>query len=111
MLCAQDELGLGEDSAGLWELPHDASIGLDISNYLKLDDHIIDIELTPNRGDCASILGVAREVCLAKQNIFFPGGYTPGHQRSVWLRRCTTPVERTVSRVDDEERIHSVEVR
>ena len=47
MLCAQDELGLGEDSSGLWELPHDASIGLDISSYLKLDDHIIDIDLTP----------------------------------------------------------------
>tara|TARA_B100000963_G_scaffold222041_1_gene193553 strand:- start:721 stop:3078 length:2358 start_codon:yes stop_codon:yes gene_type:complete len=62
MLCAQDELGLGEDSAGLWELPRDASIGLDISTYLDLDDHIIDIDLTPNRGDCLSILGIAREV-------------------------------------------------
>ena len=62
MLCAQDELGLGEDSAGLWELPLDAPIGEDLSNYLELNDNIIDIDLTPNRGDCLSLRGVSREI-------------------------------------------------
>ena len=62
MLCAQDELGLGDDSAGLWELPLDAPIGEDLSNYLELNDNIIDIDLTPNRGDCLSLRGMSREI-------------------------------------------------
>ena len=62
MLCAQDELGLGEDSAGLWELPDDIPLGLDIVTYLDLDDNVIDVDLTPNRGDCLSIIGIAREM-------------------------------------------------
>ncbi len=62
MLCAQDELGLGDDSAGLWELPLDAPIGEDLSNYLELNDNIIDIDLTPNRGDCLSLRGISREI-------------------------------------------------
>ena len=62
MLCAQDELGLGEDGSGLWELPEDAEVGCDLVEFLELDDNIIEVDLTPNRGDCLSILGLAREV-------------------------------------------------
>ena len=62
MLCAQDELGLGDDASGLWELPSDASVGVDLIEYLDLDDMIIEVDLTPNRGDCLSIRGLAREV-------------------------------------------------
>lgn len=62
MLCSEKELGLAESSQGIWELPQDASVGMDVRQYLSLDDHIIDIELTANRGDCLSIAGVAREV-------------------------------------------------
>lgn len=62
MLCAQTELQLGEDDGGLWELPEDASVGTDLRQYLKLDDKVIEIDLTPNRGDCLSIRGLAREV-------------------------------------------------
>lgn len=62
MICSESELGLAETSAGIMELPQDAPIGEDIRQYLKLDDVVIDIELTPNRGDCLSILGIAREV-------------------------------------------------
>ena len=62
MLCSAVELGLGEDAGGLIELPAQAPIGASLRDYLQLDDHVIDIELTPNRGDCLSVIGVAREV-------------------------------------------------
>lgn len=62
MLCSAVEIGLAEQSDGLLALPADAPIGSDIRDYLQLDDQVIDIDLTPNRGDCLSILGVAREV-------------------------------------------------
>ncbi len=62
MLCSEKELGLAESSDGLMELPSDAPVGKDIREYLGLEDHIIEIELTPNRGDCLSVAGIAREV-------------------------------------------------
>ena len=62
MLCAQTELQLGDDDDGLWELPVDASVGSDLTDYLELNDNIIEVDLTPNRGDCLSIRGLAREV-------------------------------------------------
>ena len=62
MLCAQTELQLGDDDDGLWELPVDANVGVDLKDYLDLDDNIIEVDLTPNRGDCLSIRGLAREV-------------------------------------------------
>ncbi|MCZ6723673.1 MAG: phenylalanine--tRNA ligase subunit beta [Gammaproteobacteria bacterium] len=62
MLCSAVELNLGEDSDGILELPADAPVGVSIVEYLALDDNIIDIDLTPNRGDCLSLAGVAREV-------------------------------------------------
>ncbi|HSB98001.1 MAG TPA: phenylalanine--tRNA ligase subunit beta [Spongiibacteraceae bacterium] len=62
MLCAAAELGLAEQSDGLLELPADAPVGADIRSYLQLDDRVIEVGLTPNRADCLSIAGVAREV-------------------------------------------------
>ena len=62
MLCAEDELGLSEDHGGIMELAADAPVGVDIREYLNLNDQIIDVDLTPNRGDCLSIAGMAREV-------------------------------------------------
>ncbi|MFT6011563.1 MAG: phenylalanyl-tRNA synthetase beta chain, partial [Candidatus Azotimanducaceae bacterium] len=67
MLCAQAELQLGDDDSGLWELPVDAPVGVDLVQYLDLDDNIIDVDLTPNRGDCLSIRGLAREVGVLNQ--------------------------------------------
>ena len=64
MLCSADELGLAEKSDGILELPTDAKVGQDIRDFLSLDDAIIDVDLTPNRGDCLSIQGVAREVAV-----------------------------------------------
>ncbi|MFO1429022.1 MAG: phenylalanine--tRNA ligase subunit beta [Candidatus Competibacteraceae bacterium] len=62
MLCSARELGLEESSEGLLELPADSSPGEDLRRLLCLDDRIIDIDLTPNRGDCLGMAGVAREV-------------------------------------------------
>ena len=62
MLCAGEELGVDIPSDGLMELPADAPVGQDIREYLQLNDFIIDVDLTPNRGDCLSIAGLAREV-------------------------------------------------
>src|SRR5690554_2802036 len=62
MLCSARELGLSQDHAGLLELPVDAFIGTDIRSYLDLDDTVFTLKLTPNRADCLSIRGVAREV-------------------------------------------------
>ena len=62
MLCSAKELGISDESSGLLELPADAPVGTDIRTYLDLDDHIIEIKMTPNRADCLSMLGVAREV-------------------------------------------------
>ena len=62
MLCGADELGLSETRDGLMELPSDAPVGADLREYLDLDDAIIEIDLTPNRGDCFGLRGIAREV-------------------------------------------------
>lgn len=67
MICSESELGLVETSDGIMELPADAPIGADFREYMHLNDTIIDIDLTPNRGDCLSILGVAREIAAANR--------------------------------------------
>lgn len=68
MLCSAEELGLDEKSSGIIELPADAPVGSDLRAYLMLDDNIFDIDLTPNRADCFSVAGVAREMA-AKNNL------------------------------------------
>lgn len=62
MLCAEAELGLADSSDGLMELPNDAPVGESVYEWLKLDDSTIEVDLTPNRSDCLSISGLAREV-------------------------------------------------
>ena len=62
MLCSGRELGLGDDHEGILELPADAPVGQDIRQYLDLDDQIFVIKLTPNKADCLSLIGIAREV-------------------------------------------------
>ncbi len=62
MLCSEKGLGIGEDAAGILLLPPDAPLGADLVPYLGLDDWIIEAEVTPNRPDCLSVVGVAREV-------------------------------------------------
>src|SRR5690606_36985323 len=62
MLCSEAELGLAEESDGLMPLPSDAPLGTNVTDYLKLQDAVIDVDLTPNRSDCLSMAGLAREV-------------------------------------------------
>ncbi|MCD8505118.1 MAG: phenylalanine--tRNA ligase subunit beta [Burkholderiaceae bacterium] len=62
MLCSAKELGLSQDHSGLMSLPDSLGIGADLRNALSLDESILTLKLTPNRADCLSILGVAREV-------------------------------------------------
>jgi phenylalanyl-tRNA synthetase beta chain len=66
MLCAKEELGLEKEEDGIWLLPQEAPIGCPLKEYLKLNDEILVVELTPNRGDCLSMHGVAREVAALK---------------------------------------------
>ncbi|PIE45566.1 MAG: phenylalanine--tRNA ligase subunit beta [Gammaproteobacteria bacterium] len=65
MLCSESELGLAEKASGLMSLPSEMTVGQDIREALDLDDEIINIDLTPNRGDCLSMIGVARELAVA----------------------------------------------
>jgi len=72
MLCSSKELGMGEGVDGLMALPVDAPIGKDIREYFWLDDQSIELSLTPNRGDCLGIAGIAREVgtlCKSKVKV------------------------------------------
>ncbi len=62
MICSESELGMADNSEGISELDAAAPIGQNIREYLNLDDNIIELDITPNRGDCFSVLGVAREV-------------------------------------------------
>jgi len=64
MLCSEKELGLAADAHGLMELAADAPVGVDIRDYLSLNDNIIEVDLTPNRADCLSVEGIAREVAV-----------------------------------------------
>ena len=62
MLCSAKELGLADTSSGILELPSDAPVGKDVRDYLALDEMILELNVTPNRGDAMSVIGVAREV-------------------------------------------------
>ena len=62
MLCSAKELGLSTDAEGIMELTAQAPVGTDLREFLALDDQLITLKLTPNRGDCLSLLGIAREV-------------------------------------------------
>ncbi|WOE30397.1 MULTISPECIES: phenylalanine--tRNA ligase subunit beta [unclassified Acinetobacter] len=72
MLCGASEIDLEDKIDGLLELPVDAPVGVDIREYLDLDDHVIDISITPNRGDCFSIRGIAREIGVINQITLTP---------------------------------------
>ena len=73
MLCSESELGLSDEADGIMQLPEDAPIGENFRDYLNLDDNCIDLDLTPNRGDCLGIRGIAREVgVINKINVEVP---------------------------------------
>lgn len=65
MLCSQKELDIGDDHHGIIELPESVNIGENIANIFKIDDPVIEISITPNRGDCLSVYGIARDLAVA----------------------------------------------
>ena len=64
MLCSESEMGISDSHEGIIELDSKAKIGDNVREVLDLDDQIIELDITPNRGDCFSVLGVAREACV-----------------------------------------------
>lgn len=86
MLCSEAELGLGADRSGLLALPENLTPGETLHTALSLSDHVLEIGLTPNRADCLSIIGIAREVAG------FDGG---------GLKRPEVPLPQTGGRIDD----------
>jgi phenylalanyl-tRNA synthetase beta chain len=65
MLVSERELGLGEDHAGILDLPDDAPVGVPYAQWAGLDDPLIDVSVTPNRGDCFAVRGIARDLAAA----------------------------------------------
>jgi phenylalanyl-tRNA synthetase beta chain len=65
MLLSAREMGLGEDHSGIIDLPEDAPIGMSYAAWARLDDPLIEISVTPNRGDCFSVRGIARDLAAA----------------------------------------------
>src|SRR5271168_3157360 len=67
MLCSARELGLGDEYEGIMELPEALSLNRDVREALDLDDTILDVNATPNRGDCMSVFGIARDYTAARE--------------------------------------------
>ena len=86
MLCSARELGLSEDQSGLLVLARDAPIGQNIRTYLDLDDVYLTLKMTPNRGDCLSMIGVARDLSAATRAALRIPAVSP------------TPISGTISR-------------
>ncbi len=108
MLCSARELALSEDHSGLMALPADAPVGEDIRSYLALDDKLFTLKLTPNRADCLSLKGVAREVgALTGATVTLPSvrevGITSDRRREVVLdapAACPRYCGRVVTGID-----------
>ena len=108
MLCSARELGLSDDAGGLLELPSDAPPGTLLIDYLQLQDHVIEVDLTPNRGDCLSMLGVAREIAVLLYTPLLPqniSSITPtiAAQREVRLQApadCPRYLGRVIEGID-----------
>lgn len=77
MLCSAKELETSEDASGLWDLPADAPVGEDLRSWLGLEDSCIEVDLTPNRGDCLSVAGIAREVGVLNRTPVTPPALEP----------------------------------
>ena len=89
MLASAKELGLAESSSGILELPADAPLGVGLREYLDLDESVLDLSVTPNRGDAMSVLGIARELAaLAATAIAGPaiGPVSPAHAERLPVR-------------------------
>lgn len=110
MLCSADELGLGKDSAGIIELPASARVGQLVGAVLGLDDVLFDINITPNRGDCLGVYGVARDLAAAGMGELKPlntdavtGKGSAGRGIQIRTDACKHFVGRLVKNVKNDE--------
>ena len=108
MLCSARELGLADTSEGIVELSGDAPVGTDLRAYLELDDEIVELNVTPNRGDAMSVLGIAREVAaLTRGNLKFAPVSAPGTVKDTFpvtlsaKTACPKLVSRVVRGIDN----------
>jgi phenylalanyl-tRNA synthetase beta chain len=94
MLCSASELGIDDDAAALLVLPDDTPIGADLRDALDLDDALITLKITPNRADCLSILGIARDVAAVVDTTLTEpeGAAAPVASRAVRTVRVDDPV-------------------
>jgi phenylalanyl-tRNA synthetase beta chain len=89
MLCSRYELEFGDDHSGIWVLPPDAKIGVSLADYLNLNDIVFDISVTPNRADCLSHLGIAREIAaFSKKKIKKP---------VITIKESNSPIQNSIS--------------
>ncbi len=72
MMCAEDELGIGESHDGIIELPDDAPVGASYADYAGLDDPVIEVSVTPDRADCMGVRGIARDLAAAGMGTLRP---------------------------------------
>jgi phenylalanyl-tRNA synthetase beta chain len=108
MLCSAKELGIDDDASGLLELPADAEPGANVRDLLALDDTLITLKLTPNRADCLSLVGIAREVApLPIRALTLPAiaptPVTSAKRREVRIQErvaCPRFVSRTIEGID-----------
>ncbi|HEY8085853.1 MAG TPA: phenylalanine--tRNA ligase subunit beta, partial [Methylophilaceae bacterium] len=108
MLCSSRELGITEEASGLMVLPEDAPVGAPIREYLGLDDQLLTLKLTPNRADCLSLTGIAREVSALTATALnlpdiSPVAPTHNEQREVVLdasQACPRYCGRIISGID-----------
>ncbi len=77
MLCSAKELLLGEDQDGIIELAPDAPVGRPASEVIHIEGPVIDVAVTPNRGDCFGVLGIARELAAAGLGTLKPRDFSP----------------------------------
>ncbi|MBV8523002.1 MAG: phenylalanine--tRNA ligase subunit beta, partial [Acetobacteraceae bacterium] len=105
MLLSARELGLGEDHSGIIELPDDAPVGMPYAAWAGLDDPLIEINVTPNRGDALGVRGVARDLAAAGIGVLrpwdaprVPAGFEDGglRWRTDWPEACPWVLGRTI---------------
>lgn len=108
MLCSAKELGIDDDASGLLALPTDAHVGANVRDVLALDDTLITLKLTPNRADCLSLLGIARDVAAATDTaltppVIAPVPVTSATRREVRIEErvaCPRFASRTIEGID-----------
>lgn len=89
MLCSQKELGFSEDHSGIWLLPPDTPVGVSLDKALGIEDYLLEVSITPNRGDCLSMMGIGREMAaLCRTSLRYP---------SVSIEETGPPIESMTS--------------